>query len=253
MSENIRQPIPKGVRFDIFKRDAFKCQYCGRTAPDVVLEIDHINPIANGGNDDPFNLITSCFDCNRGKGKKLLTENDTLQRQRILLEELNTKKEQLEMLIQWKTELGSLVGQQCAFVAEEIKERTGKVPSPEDEALLKGHISKFGLEEVLAALEIAVKHYYRHNLKNSYLTMIGKIGGICYNTLKQKEDPSFVYKQKVFYNAKRKYGGQYDEELVKLLLLPEVTENNYNSIDSILKNSEEFSDFVDNTLNLLGK
>lgn len=63
-----RKPIPKRVRFEIFKRDAFTCQYCGSHPPDAVLEIDHVIAVANGGDNDPDNLITACFGCNRGKG-----------------------------------------------------------------------------------------------------------------------------------------------------------------------------------------
>ncbi|MFN0092914.1 MAG: HNH endonuclease [Acidimicrobiales bacterium] len=55
------------VRFDVFKRDDFTCQYCGRRPPTVVLEVDHITPQASGGTDEFYNLTTACFDCNRGK------------------------------------------------------------------------------------------------------------------------------------------------------------------------------------------
>ncbi len=60
--------VGKKVRFEVFKRDKFACQYCGKRPPNVVLEVDHIEPRAQGGSDDYSNLITSCFDCNRGKG-----------------------------------------------------------------------------------------------------------------------------------------------------------------------------------------
>ena len=66
-------PISKGLRFDIFRRDNFTCQYCGNRPPAVILEIDHITPISQGGDDAPANLVTSCYDCNRGKGAKILT------------------------------------------------------------------------------------------------------------------------------------------------------------------------------------
>lgn len=59
--------VSKKTRFEVFERDSFTCQYCGRFAPDVVLEVDHILARAKGGTDDPENLITACFDCNRGK------------------------------------------------------------------------------------------------------------------------------------------------------------------------------------------
>lgn len=59
------------TRFAVLKRDNFTCQYCGRKAPYVVLEIDHKIPRSKGGSWKLENLITSCFECNRGKGDKL--------------------------------------------------------------------------------------------------------------------------------------------------------------------------------------
>lgn len=67
-------PLSKRKRFEIFKRDGFTCQYCGQRPPEVVLEVDHIEPRAHGGSDDELNLVTSCADCNRGKGSKLLAD-----------------------------------------------------------------------------------------------------------------------------------------------------------------------------------
>lgn len=46
-----RKSISKRVRFEVFKRDSFCCQYCGKSAPDVVLVIDHIDPVSNGAMD----------------------------------------------------------------------------------------------------------------------------------------------------------------------------------------------------------
>jgi 5-methylcytosine-specific restriction endonuclease McrA len=65
--------LSKKLRFEVFKRDGFKCQYCGNHPPIVVLEVDHINPVSKGGTNEIDNLVTSCFDCNRGKGNRELT------------------------------------------------------------------------------------------------------------------------------------------------------------------------------------
>lgn len=59
--------LSKKLRFEIFKRDGFKCAYCGKAPPNATLEVDHINPKSKGGKNDINNLITACFDCNRGK------------------------------------------------------------------------------------------------------------------------------------------------------------------------------------------
>lgn len=64
---NKRKAISKRLRFEVLKRDNFTCQYCSAKPPRVPLEIDHIVPVSKGGRNDIDNLITACFDCNRGK------------------------------------------------------------------------------------------------------------------------------------------------------------------------------------------
>lgn len=68
-----RVQLSKSQRFEIFKRDDFTCQYCGAHPPKVVLEVDHIVPVAEGGGNEDTNLVTACFNCNRGKAARPLT------------------------------------------------------------------------------------------------------------------------------------------------------------------------------------
>lgn len=67
-----RKSLSKKTRFEVFKRDNFKCQYCNSSPPNVALEIDHIHPVSKGGVDELDNLITACFECNRGKSDRTL-------------------------------------------------------------------------------------------------------------------------------------------------------------------------------------
>jgi len=67
--------VSPGVRFKTFTRDNFTCQYCGRSAPEVVLEIDHKLPRSKGGKNNLENLVTACRECNRGKGDIKITPN----------------------------------------------------------------------------------------------------------------------------------------------------------------------------------
>lgn len=69
----MRKSISKKLRFEVFKRDGFVCRYCGSKPPQVPLEIDHIMPVSKGGTNIIDNLISSCFDCNRGKSDINLT------------------------------------------------------------------------------------------------------------------------------------------------------------------------------------
>ena len=76
-----RQVISKKLRFEIFTRDSFRCQYCGASAPEVLLHVDHLTPIAEGGGNDILNLITSCVSCNLGKGRHSLNDHTTMEKQ----------------------------------------------------------------------------------------------------------------------------------------------------------------------------
>lgn len=62
-----RKAISKRVRFEIFKRDGFICQYCGAHPPAVILHVDHIIPVVEGGGNEDTNLVTACDGCNLGK------------------------------------------------------------------------------------------------------------------------------------------------------------------------------------------
>lgn len=60
------------TRFNIFKRDGFKCVYC--KSESETLQIDHKVPISKGGENTIDNLVTSCVECNYGKGSATLEE-----------------------------------------------------------------------------------------------------------------------------------------------------------------------------------
>lgn len=66
----MRKNISPLVRMQILRRDSFKCIYCGATAENDTLEIDHIIPASKGGTNDPGNLAVACRTCNIGKGNK---------------------------------------------------------------------------------------------------------------------------------------------------------------------------------------
>jgi len=71
--------VPKATRFQVLKRDGHRCQYCGASAPDVKLTVDHAIPSALGGDDKPSNLVAACVDCNAGKGASN-PDNDLVER-----------------------------------------------------------------------------------------------------------------------------------------------------------------------------
>ena len=73
LNRYVNIPYKKVVlnRDNIFKRDGFKCQYCGNTKE---LTLDHLVPKAKGGKTTWNNLITACKTCNSKKGKASIEE-----------------------------------------------------------------------------------------------------------------------------------------------------------------------------------
>lgn len=175
-----RKGLSKAIRFEVFKRDSFRCQYCGRSAPDVILEVDHIVPVAEGGKNDLLNLVTSCRDCNRGKSAKMLTDTSAIDRQKKQLDDMNAIREQTEMLIKWKQELLSLTEKQIDAIEEIIRNLSGGGLTKDGRMLTLQLIKRFGFVEVYEATEIAYTKYYGNYAFH-------KIGGICYNRRRQRE------------------------------------------------------------------
>jgi len=69
-----RKAISGSVRWQIFARDNFRCRYCGAQAgePGVILHVDHVVSVVDGGTNAYDNLLTACQRCNNGKWARSL-------------------------------------------------------------------------------------------------------------------------------------------------------------------------------------
>jgi hypothetical protein len=169
-----RKGISKGLRFDIFKRDGFTCQYCGSQPPDVVLQIDHIKPVIKDGTNDEMNLVSSCEDCNLGKGKKLL---DNPQRPDADLAWLESQQElaELQRYQQVKSQLEHTIKEIVEMLQKTWLDHTGLEWYP-SESVIRQMLAKYSPHLVEQALIIVAPkatggYVTRHNaswLKYTY-------------------------------------------------------------------------------------
>jgi 5-methylcytosine-specific restriction endonuclease McrA len=67
MVKRPRSPI-KFSRQNIYSRDQYRCQYCGKRHPSEDLTYDHVLPKSRGGRTRWDNIVTCCIRCNRQKG-----------------------------------------------------------------------------------------------------------------------------------------------------------------------------------------
>lgn len=151
-----RTPVSVRTRFEIFKRDSFTCRYCGRTSPEVVLEVDHIVPVADGGDNDEMNLVTSCWDCNRGKSSIPLTDAITGEDPHDKAIEIAERERQLQEYNYRKEQVRLRIEGEVAFLNTWWKEHAKTWLNGFDKGWLRHELRTTPYEDILEAMEIAV-------------------------------------------------------------------------------------------------
>lgn len=182
-----RISISKKTRFEVFKRDSFTCQYCGKSSPDVVLEIDHVKPIIDGGDNSLLNLLTSCFDCNRGKGKKKLSDDSSVKKQQKQLKVLQEKNQQLKMLLEYRDSIKNHTEKEIEAVNSYFCSVTGYTFKDSYKKNVKSYIKKYGLNEVLESTEICLDQYFKDDESVDIVTK--KLPKVLASRLKMRENP----------------------------------------------------------------
>lgn len=176
---NKRKPLSKKNRFEVFKRDLFTCQYCGNSPPLVILEVDHITPVSKGGDNDQDNLITACFDCNRGKGANLLsTHPETISKK---CEKIKEKELQLKEFDKLKSTIKKRKARQAKKVAavftlyfESWVLNRAAITS------IKSFLNKIDVNNLCEYMELACE-------RNEHGTAFRYFCGICWNKIKEKD------------------------------------------------------------------
>lgn len=178
-----RETISKRVRFEVFKRDGFKCMYCGSHPPDALLECDHIEPVSLGGTNDEDNLVTACQACNRGKSNVRLSDVPM------------SLAEQAAVVIERESQIAGYEATMKArrlrieADAEEVLDafctafRIDSIPANDFESI-KSFIVRLGLDEVLSALSYAIgrKAFSRSQCFKYFC-------GVCWGKIRDREGP----------------------------------------------------------------
>lgn len=246
-----RKAIPKKIRFEVLKRDKFTCQYCGKSAPDVVLEIDHIKPVSKGGNNDIMNLVTSCKDCNLGKSNIELSDNSVVKKQQAQLQEIADRKEQLEMMLEWRESLTSLEDDYIDAVDDIFIASTDWQMSENGRRKIKKLIKEFTLTEVLDATETAIETYYDGS-QESWREAFNKISGICYVRRHQQDNPQIYYFNYTVKALKNK-GFYIDKAKIKVYIQENVAnKEDFETLKTVINKSRNWTDFREKAEQYIG-
>ncbi len=180
-----RKFLSKKLRFEIFKRDEFTCQYCGSHPPKCILHIDHINPIKLGGDNSQDNLITSCSLCNSGKSATPLSSiPESMSEKAKRIKESEAQIKEYSKIVNLKRER---INNESWMVSDLYIERTRT--SNSDGSIRKDYFSsiqrfieKIGYFEVLDAMELACSKRISDSQVFKYFC------GVCWNKISEAKN-----------------------------------------------------------------
>jgi hypothetical protein len=176
-----RKPMSKKLRFDVFKRDGFACQYCGAHPPQAILEPDHIKPVADGGTNDIDNLVTACFSCNRGKGARSLSSvPQSLSSKAAMVAESEAQLKGFQDVMEARRDR---IEEELWRVAEVIEPGSSEKGMSRDwTASIRKFNEKLGVHSVLESAEVA-RAKFSYGGKRTFLYFCG----VCWNLVRQME------------------------------------------------------------------
>lgn len=202
-----RKNLSKRTRFEVFKRDAFTCQYCGAKAPDVVLHVDHIQPVSAGGTNDLLNLVTACQGCNAGKSDKKLDDSSAIQKRRKQADLQAERLEQIKMMAEWAEALAREDNYVVAVAEGVFQDITGHTFSRDGERRILKAIREYGFEMILRAIRGSCETYIQYDgnvaTDSSAALAFNKIPAVARSIIKygiDRHEPKIAYAQGIIRN-----------------------------------------------------
>lgn len=153
-----RKALSKRTRFEVFKRDDFQCRYCGARAPQALLHVDHVIPVADGGTNALDNLIAACDGCNLGKGSMRLGDKCPP----VADDAANSLKAKADQLDDYRKAMAEWIAQRAEFEREVAiavynglwgHEEPGRMLNPADAKAAVRFVEGLGFKRVIELAE----------------------------------------------------------------------------------------------------
>lgn len=148
------------LRFEILKRDGFRCHYCGITAMGSPLHVDHVVPASKGGSDDPANLITSCERCNLGKSNIDLEDVRACGAEADAVARAQEHAEQVRAYLDAQREVDDAKREVLVYIADMWISRVGDW-TPSTESHIRVALQRHPIDDVQTAINAVAKKRLR--------------------------------------------------------------------------------------------
>jgi hypothetical protein len=182
-----RKSLRPSVRFEVFKRDGFTCGYCGSTPPAVVLEVDHIIAVANGGTDEVENLLTACRDCNAGKGARSLesTPSDVADRLDVRREAAEQLRLYNEFLLEQRERETAAIERLGSYWFRSISPRSTYIFGTDRERSMRRFIKGLTEVELVESIDTAMLRKPAYGIDHDEQTW-RYFCGVCWSKIREK-------------------------------------------------------------------
>jgi 5-methylcytosine-specific restriction endonuclease McrA len=125
----------------------------------VILHVDHIVAVAEGGGNEEENLIAACSDCNHGKHVKPLDQQEIPRDYKAMAEDAKVKAQQLDAYRKHLAELRRAVDESIDFVGAFFWGKPGTTWSRDGGAAMRAKTERFieliGLDRTSEAARVA--------------------------------------------------------------------------------------------------
>ena len=175
-----RKAISTRTRLEVFKRDGFRCMYCGRTPPTVLLHVDHIIAVSNGGSNCKDNLATSCDQCNLGKSNVPLTSVPKSLQERAA--ESIEREKQLKALAKTMKSERDRIKRDAAEILSFLEVECGAKASAADLRSVEYFVERMPSGDVQNAMGSAIRRHHGR----SWARVFKCFCAICWAVLKGK-------------------------------------------------------------------
>ena len=185
-----RKTISTRTRFEILKRDGFTCQYCGKKPPVVVLNVDHIIAVSNGGGNEANNLVSACFDCNSGKSDIPISSVVQSLNERIKAD--REKAHQLAQCNEWLSEIKQRKDADFLRVSDALMHACGykkgeRVAAGSWAQTIKCLLKRLPAEQISEAVEIAHERFPFSGVETTNQRSFRYFCGVCWRSVDQNE------------------------------------------------------------------
>ena len=190
-----------------------------------------------------------------GKKDRLINDNSIIEKQKLQLEELAEKQEQLKMMIKWRESLCNIKNQELESLVKVWKKLApGYTPNENGKNKIKKLLREYSYVQVSEAMEIAAQRYLKFEesgdvTNESWNNAFNKIKGICYYSSMPK-DKQIIYAKRGFIIGilNKKFNiNFYDDIEIKRVIDEQIKQgNNLEDIEYLAKGCYSKSDFLEN-------